>query len=131
MTLSEFVKNYREEHDLSIRTFASMVGMSIQQVSNIERGIGNNGKPMTSNYKTYQKIACGIGMEERDFMLLLNDNVRINPSEEKIPATTEDDGKEENEENLINSELLKRLMMLSPEELIKVDAFVQGLLASR
>lgn len=62
----------------------------------------------------------------------LSDAVSLSANGQKNkPATTKDDGKEENEENLINSELLKRLMMLSPEELIKVDAFVQGLLASR
>ena len=67
-----------------------MVDMSVQQVSNIEKGIGNNGKPMTSNYKTYQKIAYGIGMEETDFMRLLNDNVLVNPTEEENPATESD-----------------------------------------
>ena len=34
-------------------------------------------------------------------------------------------------EDKLDLELLKRLMMLTPEELQKVDAFVQGILASR
>ena len=39
------------------------------------------------------------------------------------PAPTDGDG--------LDAELLKRLMSLTPEEIDKVDAFVQGILASR
>ena len=43
--------------------------------------------------------------------------------DEKKPATANSDE--------LDVELIKRLMRLSPEEITKVDAFVQGLLASR
>lgn len=82
MTLGEFIKQYRDEHDLSKRAFAMMVGISVQQVSNIEKGVGNNGKPMTSTMKTYQKIADAIGISEKEFLSLLNDDIRVNPSED-------------------------------------------------
>ena len=92
MTLGEFIKKYRAEHDdMSIRAFARMVGMSPQQVLNIERGIGSNGEPMqSSTLATYKKIAEGIGMSETGLLNLLDDNVRINPSDEKIPITKSD-----------------------------------------
>ena len=83
MTLGEFIKTYRDEHNLSLRSFASMVGMSTQQISNIEKGIGNDGKPMTSTMKTYKKIAEAIGMTESDFLNMLSDDVRVNPSAEE------------------------------------------------
>lgn len=85
MTLGEFIKNYREEHDLSIRSFASMVGISTQQISNIEKGIGNNGKPMSSTMMTYKKIADGLGIDENSFLKLLSDNVAVNPSDKNAP----------------------------------------------
>ena len=116
MTLSEFVKNYRQEHDLSIRAFASMVDLSIQQVSNIEKGIGNNGKPMTSTHKTYVKIADGIGMPQKDFFKMLNDEVVVNSSDEKEPVLSKKNGNENNYEEFMqivrqltaeNVELLK------------------------
>ena len=83
MTLGEFIKQYREEHNLSVRAFASQVGISPQAVLNIENGIGSNGKPMTSTMKTYKKIAEGLGMTEQELLNLLNDNDRIivNPSD--------------------------------------------------
>jgi len=80
MNLGEFIKQYREEHGLSIRQFAAFVGMSPQQVLNIERGLGSSKKPMTSTMKTYKKIAEAVGMSETEFLNLLNDNVTVNPS---------------------------------------------------
>ena len=46
------------------------------------------------------------------------------------PATS-GDGQEKNEEELLDIKLMHRLTMLSPDELSRVDAFVQGILASR
>lgn len=100
MTLGEFIKQYREEHGLSVRYFASLADMSPQQIINIERGFGNDGKPMTSTMKTYQKVARAVLMDEKDFMNMLNDNVVVNPSESKKTAIQKDDGKEEKYEDL-------------------------------
>ena len=86
MTLGEFVKKYIQDHEMSLRSFAAMVGMSTQQISNIVNGIGNNGKPMTSTMRTYKKIAEALGMDEQEFLLMLNDVVTVNPS-----ATSERD----------------------------------------
>ena len=120
MTLGEFITKYREEHgNMSIRAFASMVGMSTQQISNIEKGIGNDKKPMTSTMKTYQKIAQGIGMEERAFLKLLNDEVIVNPSDEKIPVSETD---EELSENILIAEKLQKL---TPNLFIKFTQFLE------
>ena len=67
---------------MSQRAFASMVGISPQQVCNIERELGSSRKPFTSTMNTYKKIAEAVGMSEVDFLNLLNDNVRVNPSDE-------------------------------------------------
>lgn len=89
MTLGEFVKRYREEHNLSVRSFANLSGVSPQQIINIENGIGNDGKPMTSTMRTYRKIASAVGMDETEFLKHLNDDVAVNPSLEKIPMAEE------------------------------------------
>ena len=73
------------------------------------------------NMTTLSKISeyFGVSIDE-----LLRHN------EEEKPATISD-GQEKNEEELLNIELMHRLTMLSPDELSRVDAFVQGILASR
>lgn len=88
MTLGEFIKNYIDEHDISIRSFASLVGMSPQQISNIIKGTGNNGKPMSSTMSTYKKIAEALGFDEQAFLLVLNDSVRVNPQDERDELKT-------------------------------------------
>ena len=45
-------------------------------------------------------------------------------TDEKNPPVPEDERK-------LNEELISRLVSLTPEEMQKVDAFVQGLLANR
>ena len=71
---------------MSIRAFAAFVGMSPQQILNIEKGTGNNGKPMSSTMKTYRKIAEAVGMSEQDFLLMLNDDVRVNPERDELES---------------------------------------------
>ena len=79
MTLSEFVKQYREDNGLSIRGFAALADLSPQQIINIEAGTNSAGKPLFSTMRTYAKIAAAVGMTEQDFLNLLNDNVLVNP----------------------------------------------------
>jgi transcriptional regulator with XRE-family HTH domain len=90
MTLGEFIIQYREQHNMSGRSFAAMVGISPQQISNIEKGIGNDGKPMTSTMKTYKKIAEAVGMTEKDFLNMLSDNVTVNPEDDPVPQDVVD-----------------------------------------
>ena len=115
MTLAEFIKQYRTERDMSIRSFAAMVGMSPQSILNIERGPGSNGKPMTSTMATYAKIANAIGMSETVFLNLLNDNVLINPGNEKIP-TTERDG-----QNMLDLSLLSEDQRKAIQEILGMN----------
>ena len=122
MTLGEFIKKYREEHGLSVRYFASLSGMSPQQIINIERGVGNDGKPMTSTMKTYQKIAKAVQMDEKDFMNMLNDNVVVNPSDSKKTAIQEDDGQNEYDE------IMQMYAQLTPENAAIVREYALFLL---
>ena len=134
MTLGEFVKNYREEHELSYRSFAGIVGMSPQLIINIEKGIGNDGKPMTSTMKTYTKIAHAVGIDEKEFMKMLNDDVLINPSDEKNPVT-KGDGLEENIDFSKLSEerkkLIQDILMASDQDVSFVLQMTERLLSGR
>ena len=126
MTLGEFILNYCSEKDMSYRAFANLVDISPQQISNIIKGIGNNGKPMTSTMKTYRKIASGIGMTEQELLNLLNDDVLVNPSDKKIPATIGDGQLSEYETAVLNANerernIILKILRLPPEQ---QDAFL-------
>jgi transcriptional regulator with XRE-family HTH domain len=67
------------------------------------------------NADTAQKIA--------DYFGVSVDRVLGNSGQQKKPVPTDEDE--------LNYSLIRRLTQLTPEELEKVDAFVQGLLAAR
>ena len=79
MTLSEYIKKYRTDHDLSYQGFAKLVGLSKQYVSNLEKGINNDGKPLSPTMSTYAKIAKGTGISESALLGMLDDTVTVNP----------------------------------------------------
>lgn len=79
MTLGEYIKKYREEHELSGRAFAELSGMSNQYISNLERGRNNSGKPISPTIDTYAKVARATGISEIELMKMLNDGVTVNP----------------------------------------------------
>lgn len=78
MTLSEYVKAYRAEHELSVREFARQAKMSATHVTNIERGLNNEGKPLSPTMDSYAKIAAATGKTIDDLFIELSDVVEIN-----------------------------------------------------
>lgn len=81
MTFGEYIKAYREEHELSQRAFARLCGMSVQYVGNLERGTNNDGKRLSPTMSTIAKIAKGTGISEEDLLLSVNGtSVKINLS---------------------------------------------------
>lgn len=87
MTLGEYISKYREEHELSYDAFGKQVGISKQYVSILEKGINNEGKPVSPTVTTYAKIAKGTGVSETELMAMLDDTVKINPAVKLSPFT--------------------------------------------
>lgn len=129
MTLGECINNYINEHDLSMRKFATLSGVSHAYISNIVNEKTSRGNAPVPSIDVYRGVAKAMGIDVETLISMVDDKIAWG-EQKRIPVTL-GDGQEENEENLLDVELLRRLMMLSPEELAKVDAFVQGLLASR
>lgn len=90
-------------------------------LSNSAYSLWNTGSTKPSK-KNLKRIADYFGVNVTD----VADDIET----EKEKPTTISDGQEKNEEEL-DIELMHRLTMLSPDELSRVDAFVQGILASR
>ena len=80
MKLGEYIKAFRDAHDkMSYRQFAALVGLSPQYVINLEKGVNNDGKPLSATMETYAKIAKGTGVSETELLLMLDDSVTVNP----------------------------------------------------
>ena len=93
----------------------------------------NGGNPTDA---TAMKIAeyFGVSIDEltgkADLGDMLYEAARDNGLVES-PFEKEKKSSADNSEELLNNEIIERLISLTPAELEKVDAFVQGLLASR
>lgn len=114
-----FAQNFRfcmEQRGYSAYRLAKILGVSNQGVLNWLDG-GN-----VPHKKTRQKIAehFGITLAELD-----GNELPVLPPEGAKKALTKTGERE------LDMSLIKRLVQLTPDEMEKVDAFVQGLLASR
>lgn len=76
MRLSEVLKNYREENDLSQREFARMCGLSNSLISILEMGVNpQTGKAMDPDLRTYRRLADGMGITVDDLFTRIKEDV--------------------------------------------------------
>lgn len=87
MKLSEIIKKYRAENDLSQREFARQAGLSNSLISLIEKGVNpQTGKEMSQDMETYKKLSDGMGISMQSLFEMLGDDAAVNfISEAKIP----------------------------------------------
>jgi Helix-turn-helix. len=63
ITLGELIRNYREEHDLSLRDFAERCGVSHSYVDKLEKGIDpRSGKPVEPTLDILEKLASAMNL---------------------------------------------------------------------
>lgn len=118
MTLGELIKQYRVSEKISMEEFAKRAGLSKQYISILERNYNPSSKRApVPTLETVLSVAKAMERDFDDVFVLLDQNQKI-----KLPAVYD--------EEQLDRELIDRLCRLTPEELQKVDAFVQGILTS-
>lgn len=74
MTLSEAIKIYRTDHDLSQRQFANACGLSNGYIAMIEREVNpSTGEPIKPTIAALKKIANGMGISMGDLFAMVDD----------------------------------------------------------
>lgn len=74
MTLSDFVKEYRKEHDLSQRQFAAICGLSNGYISMLEKNMNpKTGLPLAPSLPALKKISDGMGISLADMLTTVDD----------------------------------------------------------
>lgn len=124
MTLSEYIKAYRDSHDLSQRQFASICGVSNGYISMLENGKNpKTGDPITPSPQTVQAIARGMGMTMQELLSEVDDLYLDLTGEEKQPAVP-------GELSEVAIEVAKLVDRLPPESRLRLLAAVQALVQS-
>lgn len=102
------IKKYCKERGIKPTPACIKSGVGKSFISNIEKG-------QIPSVEKVSMLAAYLGVTTSELL----------GEQQSGPTTVADD------EAALDEEIIQRLMNLSPEERIKVDGFVQGLLASR
>ena len=74
MKLGGLIKEYRDEHGISQRQFATACGLSNGYISMLEKGENpKTGKPVTPTLQQLKKLADGMGMTMMDMLDRVDD----------------------------------------------------------
>ena len=81
MKLSELLKDYRQQNELSQREFARRCGLSNSLISILEMGVNpQTGNPMEPDARTYRRLADGMGLTTAALSDLLKvDSIALGP----------------------------------------------------
>lgn len=87
MTLGDYIKNYRMEHELSQRKFAALCGLSYGYISMLEKGVNTStGDPIVPTLQTMRSLAKAMGTTIHNIARDVDDLYLDLTGEEKPPA---------------------------------------------
>ena len=85
MTLGECINDYLNEHNMSMRKFAQLAGVTHAYISNIVNNKTSRGKAPTPTLSVYRGIASAMGLEVNDLISMLDGGIEW--GEQKTPTT--------------------------------------------
>ena len=83
MTLGELINKYIAEHNLSMRKFSQLVGVSHSYISYIINGAKPNGEPLVPTIAKYRAIARAMGMDVNDLIAMVDDDIAWGTTKEQ------------------------------------------------
>ena len=78
MKLGEYIKQYRQEHGLSMRSFAATCGLSVGYISMLENNRNpQTGEPITPSISSYRAVAEATGISLDSLIGIVDDKISI------------------------------------------------------
>lgn len=112
--LGKFIKQKREELDLSLRGFADLCGISHSYLDSIEKGFdARSGKPVSPTIETLEKLAAGLNislaglLSFSGFIDLSGNQNNDNHDDELVSLTRQISGKLTSEEKHDLAEIVR------------------------
>lgn len=94
--LGDIIKDYRLDHDLSLREFSKKCGLSHTYIDKLEKGVDpRSQKPVEPTLDALEKISAAIDLSLDELLTLLgkinaNSKVDINKNEKNVEELLED-----------------------------------------
>lgn len=126
MTLKDLIIEYRNDHGLSQRQFATACGLSNGYISMLEKEMNPNTKlPVTPTLPKLKQLASGMGMSLTDLLVKVDDMpvelVLDNADSKKLVPEIEDE---------LDAEIMKIISGLTPEKKQQALSYIQYLAQS-
>ena len=95
MKVGEWLKLYREQHNLSMQALADLCGFSKAYINVLEKGVNpKTGKPISPTMQTFEKIARGTKTDVDTLLKILDGDqpITVNaPASGDLPTLTQRD----------------------------------------
>lgn len=126
MTLKDLIIEYRNDHGLSQRQFATACGLSNGYISMLEKEMNPNTKlPVTPTLPKLKQLASGMGMSLTDLLVKLDDMpvelILDDADSKKLVPEIEDE---------LDAEIMKIISGLTPEKKQQALSYIQYLAQS-
>lgn len=126
MTLKDLIAEYRNEHGLSQRQFATACGLSNGYISMLEKGMNPNTKlPVTPTLPKLKQLASGMGMTLTDLLVKVDDMpvelILDDEESKKLVPEIEDE---------LDAEIMRIVSGLTPEKKQQALSYIQYLAQS-
>ena len=121
MDLGEYLNKYLTDHDMSIRAFARVCGISHTYITNIVNGKTGRGTKPVLTYPKLKQIAKGMGVDIKDFLAEIDVDIKV--EEPKNPTTENSDGN-----NALFAEMYSNFNQLPPEDREYIVGLINRLL---
>ena len=127
MTLKDLIIEYRNDHGLSQRQFATACGLSNGYISMLEKEMNPNTKlPVTPTLPKLKQLASGMGMSLTDLLVKVDDMpvelILDDADSKKLVPEIEDE---------LDAEIMKIISGLTPEKKQQALSYIQYLAQSR
>lgn len=126
MTLKDLIIEYRNDHGLSQRQFATACGLSNGYISMLEKEMNPNTKlPVTPTLPKLKQLASGMGMSLTDLLVKVDDMpvelILDDADSKKLVPEIEDE---------LDAEIMKIISGLTPEKKQQTLSYIQYLAQS-
>lgn len=126
MTLKDLIIEYRNDHGLSQRQFATACGLSNGYISILEKEMNPNTKlPVTPTLPKLKQLASGMGMSLTDLLVKVDDMpvelILDDADSKKLVPEIEDE---------LDAEIMKIISGLTPEKKQQALSYIQYLAQS-
>lgn len=92
MLLGDIIKQYREQHQMSLQDFADLIGTSRSYIHMLEKNINpSTDKPISPSIETLKLLASAMNMDLEFLLRLLNNDQEIFLDEKEYQKQFEDD----------------------------------------